>query len=657
MAFIRRASGLDRASILLQDAATAERQALRACLNTLGEPIVEVSSGTAALQYLREHHNCAVAILDATSTDALGILESRAGDEDEAAIIFLTDAEREQAGETLARRRGETFSRPVDLDALRSRVAALVNLYREHHRVRREGRLVARRERAAREESDAGRAYLHSFLAQTPAVIARLSGPRHIFEYVNARYLEISGNKNPIGRSAREALPELEGEPFVAQLDEAFFSGEPQAASQVRLMIPRGRDGALEDAFFNFVYQPTRDRLGQVDGVLVHAVEVTALVKSRRVVEHLSEELRASELRLRAMAEAIPEQIWTARPDGRLEYANTRVLDYSGRTLAEVLAGGWIEDVHPDDAQPCRRAWQSSLATGDPFELEFRLERRSDAAQRWHLGRAVAARDEAGKILRWYGTLTDVHDQKAAEREAEELASFQQKLLAVVGHDLRTPLTSILATTQLLLDPFGPAGDAGQEQRERGLLRIARSGLRMKRMIDDLVGFSRARLGQGLNLVSEPCRIADLCEQVIDEVLTVHPDRKIRLDVRDPGVVAGDSSRLAQVIANLLSNAVQYAAPGSEITVLVALERDDVLLAVTNQGPPIPARKLRTLFQPFKRRAREPSANLGLGLFIVEQVVRAHGGTVEVESDAQQGTSFTVRLPRAPAGEGGSAGA
>lgn len=126
--------------------------------------------------------------------------------------------------------------------------------------------------------------------------------------------------------------------------------------------------------------------------------------------------------RFRLLSELIPQQIWTARPDGNLDYVNQRVLDFFGRTPEQVLGLEWLHLIHPEDLPECTECWQHSLATGDPYEVEFRLQL-PDKDYRWHLARAVARRNQQGQIIGWYGTNTDIHDRKQTEqalRESEE---------------------------------------------------------------------------------------------------------------------------------------------------------------------------------------------------------------------------------------------
>jgi signal transduction histidine kinase len=244
-------------------------------------------------------------------------------------------------------------------------------------------------------------------------------------------------------------------------------------------------------------------------------------------------------------------------------------------------------------------------------------------------------------VTHWYGTFTDIHDQRAAAEQVARFSAFQQQLLAVVGHDLRNPLNAILFGAQLNSKVDDPKVQATAA-------RVLRSAARMKRILDDLVDFTRARIGTGLAIKRQPCNPGDLCAEVVEELEAFHRGRTIRLERESDGEGLWDPSRLQQMASNLISNALQYSPPESPVVARLAADDCELRLEVTNGGEPIPPEVLKTLFEPFKRGDEQlpAGANLGLGLYIVDQVVRAHGGSVTVSSDREAGTSFTVRLPR-----------
>jgi signal transduction histidine kinase len=235
----------------------------------------------------------------------------------------------------------------------------------------------------------------------------------------------------------------------------------------------------------------------------------------------------------------------------------------------------------------------------------------------------------------------------AARATAEQARALSEQFVGILGHDLRNPLNTILLSAQQL-ETLGDGRDIAQA-RQLGL-RIVRSGRRMARMIRDVLEFTRVRLGGGVQVSPELVDLAQVCQVPVEEIRTIHPDCAIGYDVR--GNVRGiwDPDRIGQVVANLLDNAVKHSGAATTGTRRVRLglsgQDDVVVITVHNDGEPIPEEVRSRLFEPFQRADARGQTGLGLGLYIVERIVRAHGGTVEVQSTPAEGTTFAVRLPR-----------
>jgi signal transduction histidine kinase len=231
-----------------------------------------------------------------------------------------------------------------------------------------------------------------------------------------------------------------------------------------------------------------------------------------------------------------------------------------------------------------------------------------------------------------------------ALREIQERADFEQQLVGIVSHDLRTPVGAIALGAAML------TGDASlTAQQSKIVERIITSSSRASRMICDLLDFTAIRLGQGLPTRPAAANLHEVVEKVRVEVATAHPDRE--LDVRHDGDGSGawDADRIAQVVTNLATNALHYSAVGSPVTIETGGDEKTVFVAVRNGGRPIDAAILPRLFLPMQRGTLEPKSarrSVGLGLFIVESIVRAHHGRVEVRSTESAGTTFKVHLPR-----------
>jgi sigma-B regulation protein RsbU (phosphoserine phosphatase) len=248
---------------------------------------------------------------------------------------------------------------------------------------------------------------------------------------------------------------------------------------------------------------------------------------------------------------------------------------------------------------------------------------------------------DAGQAI----ALVDITAEYAIRQERERLAQFQQELLGIVGHDLRTPLAAIvLGLETLKLRTDGSASVQGI------LKRMESSSTRMERIVDLLLDVTRARLGQGIPIRRRAMRISTLVSSVIDDIRGAHPSATFELGLDQDVEGNWDPERLAQVLSNLARNAVSYGKDNAPVQIRVTTIGDDVVLSVRNEvrGAPIPPATLAKIFDPFKRGevADTTSRGLGLGLYIVHEIVRSHGGGVHARSD-EAGTVFEVRLPLA----------
>lgn len=225
-----------------------------------------------------------------------------------------------------------------------------------------------------------------------------------------------------------------------------------------------------------------------------------------------------------------------------------------------------------------------------------------------------------------------------AEREVSEL---REQFIAVLGHDLRNPLFAINASAELLLRR--PLDDKGQQIVQH----ILTSGKRASQLVDDVLDFARGRLGHGIPLSIHDAQGLDATlEHVVSEIRRVHPSRQIRSQIGTLELIRCDHERIAQLLSNLVSNAISHGDVASPVDVVALVEGGSFLLRVTNQGEPIPEPVMSQLFQPYSRPVTdEPQAGLGLGLYIASQIAVAHGGTLEVSSTRERGTTFTFSMP------------
>lgn len=360
---------------------------------------------------------------------------------------------------------------------------------------------------------------------------------------------------------------------------------------------------------------------------------VVATVRAERSAEE-AETARAaaadSEERFRSLVIASSAIVWRASAAGAVCFEADAWRSFTGMTASN---DSWLNAVHPEDRDRVADVWTSAVATSTNYTCEHRI-RRAEGGYAWVIARAVPI-IRNGSAREWIGMMTDITERITMERARDEF-------MAVLGHDLRSPLASIqlsaAALQQVPLEP--PYG---------GLVEgIHSSARRMSALIHDLMDLARGRLGGGIPVSKRTCDLAQICTELVEEAKNTDPMRIIGIVSQGDCVGLWDPGRISQLMSNLIGNALAHGTDPVEITIVG--DRDDVLVLVANRGPAIPAGILATLFQPFSgaRKTRTTVSNsggMGLGLYIVSEIVRAHGGAIEVNSEAGL-TTFSLRLPR-----------
>jgi PAS domain S-box-containing protein len=375
--------------------------------------------------------------------------------------------------------------------------------------------------------------------------------------------------------------------------------------------------------------------------------------------EQRAADLKASEQRLRSLSDAMPLVVWTAKPDGSVDYFNRRWLEYTGQDEDRALAWGWSDVLHPDDAQPAIERWNESLRTGTLYEIEYRWKRQRDGAYRWHLGRGVPVRSQAGKIAYWVGTGTDIDDQKQTEialrERGEQLAHTTAALeernreldqfAYITSHDLKAPLRGIANLSQWIEEDLGD--NATDDIRNQ--LDLLRGRVhRMEGMIDGILQYSRVGRVKG---VSEMVDVGVLVHDVVD---LIAPPAGFHIEVApDMPTIIAERLRLQQVFQNLIVNAIKHHNRADGHICVGVTERGPLYeFAVTDDGPGIAPQYHQKIFAVFQTlAARDKVEGTGIGLSLVKKIVEGNGGQIRVESAEGAGTTFRFTWPkRAQAG-------
>lgn len=340
----------------------------------------------------------------------------------------------------------------------------------------------------------------------------------------------------------------------------------------------------------------------------------------------------------------MPQIVWTAKPDGWLDYFNHRWVTYTGCTVERGLGWEWTRVLHPDDLQPTIDRWTCALESGEAYEIEYRFKRASDDVYRWHLARGLPLKDFNGHIVRWVGTCTDIEDQKQLQAVAERANLAKSDFLASMSHELRTPLNGILGYAQILL-----RDDRLGERQAAGLRVIQQSGEQLLTLINDVLDFAKIEAGkQELNL-------SDIALgkflRIIAAIISVKAEQKGLTFVCDtpldlPRGIRADEKRLRQALLNLLANAVKFTDRG-QVSLHVRFSPPTRLrFEVQDTGIGIREDQFESIFQPFEQggEAQRRLGGTGLGLAISQRFVRLMGGDIQLESQVGLGSTFWFEL-------------
>ena len=377
----------------------------------------------------------------------------------------------------------------------------------------------------------------------------------------------------------------------------------------------------------------------------------------RRTLGEKQEALGASERRLAMIAEHVPQMIWTADARGHMEWMNPRWFEFTGvvdtrRAADENVGTEWFEVVHPDDRRRVEERWRRAVETGEQYEVEARFRGRSGEF-RWFLGRAVPVLGLEGQLSKWFGSFTDIDEQKrtearvnAAREEGDRLNRLKDEFLATVSHELRTPLQSILGWARLLR-----SGHVNPDQTGRALETIERNALAQSQLIEDILDVSRIITGKA-RIHSQIVDVAAVLGAALDTTQPAARAKGVELAADIPsdiGTAMGDSDRLQQVVWNLLSNAVKFTPPGGHVRLTVRRTPGELHIVVADDGQGIAPGFLPFVFDRFRQAdagVARSHGGLGLGLAIVRHLVELHGGRVEAASEgAGKGAVFSVELP------------
>jgi len=364
------------------------------------------------------------------------------------------------------------------------------------------------------------------------------------------------------------------------------------------------------------------------------------------------QKLRDSELDLRQMTETIPEMLWSATADGAIDYCNARLLHYTGVSANDIKGGGWTKLLHPDDIGNAAKVWQSCVATGAPYRVEVRTIHAPDRTYRWCVTNALPLLDEQGRVLKWHGTVVDMHDWKQAQEDLRntqsELAHLTRvmtmgELAASIAHEINQPLASIVTSGETGLRWLArPVPDFDKVQE------LTKNMVADARRASEIIDRIRAVVA-GRKVLLIQLSLEDIIEESMLFLKQDFQSRGISVSLdlaADLPQIVGDRTQLQQVIVNLANNAMQAMAESTDRSILVRTMLSDpetVCCAVEDSGPGVDPATLPRLFDSFFT-TRE--AGMGMGLPISRSIIEAHGGQIRAENNSKLGGArFSFHLP------------
>ena len=502
---------------------------------------------------------------------------------------------------------------------------------------------------------------VRNLFMQAPAVICVLRGPQHIYELANAMYLQLIGNRDIVGKPVSEALPELEGTGIFELLDEVYKTGEPFIGNEMPVTLQRA-SGKLEEGFFNFIYQASRNEAGDIDGILVHGVEVTEQVLARRKIEE-------SESRFRNLADDSPMFVFIIEPneEASISYWNKTWLDYTGQTMQEAVGRAWDGIIHPDDVPGSLEIYLPAFQKQQSFFIPAIRTKRYDGEYRWHTFKCNPRFSTDGEFNGYVGVGFDVHEQKMIEENLEALINERTKELQrsnedlqqfahVASHDLKEPVRKIRTFGNRLTQEFGI------DLPEKAKIYVGKmdsAATRLSDMIDGVLIYSSL---DGEVATDEMIDLNQIIRNIQEDLELLIAQKNAVIQYRDLPSIEGSSILIYQLFYNLINNSLKFskidiptkidiASKTVNVTDLIkyglgGTEENYVGIIIKDNGIGFDLLEADKIFKTFLRlHSKDIYEGTGLGLALCKKIVERHGGAIFAKGEENEGATFEIILP------------
>ena len=417
------------------------------------------------------------------------------------------------------------------------------------------------------------RTHLSDLIMQAPAAIAVLRGPKHRFEKANKPYLQLVGHRDLLGRSVREAFAELEGQGFFESLDEVYRTGKPFLGKYMRVSLQAEAGAPPQERYFDIVYQPMFEADGAVSGIFVHGVDLT---ERKRAEEALQE----SEERFRGLADNIAQLAWIADGEGAIFWYNQRWFDYTGTTLEAMQGWGWQQVHDPVHVDRVREKFVRHVEAGEVWEDTFPLRAR-EGIYRWFLSRAFPVRDETGKVVRWFGTNTDI----TAQLEAEQTLLDRQAEIEALNHRLQRAMTEthhrVKNNLQFIAALIEIQQQNGQEMVPMSDVVRLGQNIQALGVIHDILTRESGAEGE-VAFIS----VKGVLAQFLPLLQATLGQRRLQIHLDEVTLPGKQAASLALIANEFVSNAVKHGK--GDVEVALRAQENTATLEVCDDGPGFP---------------------------------------------------------------------
>jgi PAS domain S-box-containing protein len=463
-----------------------------------------------------------------------------------------------------------------------------------------------------------------------PVLIAYVD-TNEVYRRANRTYFDWFG-KHPeevVGRRIRDIIGEDTYQRVKPYIDRAIL-GE-RVFFQTSMTDSRGAKREIA-----VTYSPDRNSQAGIQGVVILVQDITEQKRSEEI-------LRRHAAEFEQIANSLPQLVWVTRPDGHHEWYNRRWYEYTGASFEKSSGTQWADFFHPEDVEECQRRWKHSLVTGEPYVVEYRC-RRWDGIWRWFLGRAEPIRDDLGQITRWFGTCTDIEDQKTAEEALRRSNEDLERFAYMASHDLQEPLRMITTYSQLLARRHrGKLGGDADTYLQFVLDGTQRMGI----IIRDLLVYAHSTGEESLQTTTVDCNSA--LQMALANLRGAIEELKPSLTWDSLPAVEGVEGLIAQVLQNLIGNALKYTRPEIPPEIHIGSRRvgNHWEICVRDNGQGIAPEHQQKVFRLFARLHDRSVSGTGIGLATCARIIERLGGRIWLESEPGVGSTFYFSLPSA----------